>query len=219
MCEQKCYFISQLQLINQIKLMWFVMICICFILQSQLCFFMYKICVSISAQIPLTSDLYEDGSGQWSGFRHHHFALWPVVFWCICKRLPVISCRHGDKVTARGSPGELISNSSDLKRPCLTHTHTSVMATQKHKKYSCVTLWPRWNEQRSHQLSACFPAWCGCCSWCWAVGWSDTRGSWEFWWHLVGCSSLSLWLLSADPGWRRLQTLQPSIKKKKKESR
>lgn len=66
MCEQKCYFISQLQLIKY----YIVVICI-FFLQSQLCLF----CVSISAQIPLTSDLYEDGSGQWSGFRHHHFAL------------------------------------------------------------------------------------------------------------------------------------------------
>lgn len=66
----------------------------------------------------MTSDLYEGGSGCWGSFRHHHLALWPVVFWCIRKRLPIVPCRHGNKVAALWSPGKLIGHSSDLKRTC-----------------------------------------------------------------------------------------------------
>lgn len=66
----------------------------------------------------ITSDLYEGGSGHGGSFRHHHLALWPIVFWGIGKRLPIVPSRHGDKVTALRSPGKLIGHSSDLKRAC-----------------------------------------------------------------------------------------------------
>ena len=66
----------------------------------------------------MTSDLYEDGSGNWGSFGHHHLAPRPIVFWSICKRFPIVPCRHGDKMTALWSPGKLIGHPSDLKGPC-----------------------------------------------------------------------------------------------------
>lgn len=65
----------------------------------------------------LFSDLYENGSGYWSSFRHHHLALWPIMFGRICKRLPIVPSRHGDKTATSWSPGKLIGHPSDLKRP------------------------------------------------------------------------------------------------------
>lgn len=65
-----------------------------------------------------SSDLYEDGSGHWGGFWHHHLALWPVMFGGIRERLPIVPGWHGDKMTTPRSSGELIGHSPDFKWPC-----------------------------------------------------------------------------------------------------
>ena len=59
--------------------------------------------------------LYEGGSGEGGGLWHHHLALGAVVLGGIRKRLPVVPCRHGDKMASLWPPGELIGYSSDLK--------------------------------------------------------------------------------------------------------
>lgn len=73
----------------------------------------------------MSSDLYEDGSGHRCRFRHHHFALGPIVFRSIGERLPIVPSRHGDKMTAVLSAGKLIGHPSDFKGPCQSNVNTT----------------------------------------------------------------------------------------------
>ena len=59
--------------------------------------------------------LYEGGSGEGGGLWHYHLAFGAVVLGGVRERLPVVPCRHGDKMASLWPPGKLIGYSSDLK--------------------------------------------------------------------------------------------------------
>ena len=69
----------------------------------------------VQAHNSMWAHLYEGGSGEGGGLWHHHLALGAVVLGGVRKRLPIVPCRHGDKVASLWPPGELIGYSSDLK--------------------------------------------------------------------------------------------------------
>lgn len=103
----------------------------------------------------MSTDLYEDRSGNWCRFWHHHHAFCPIVFGSISKRLPIVPSRHGDKVTTTLSAGKLIGHPSDLKGTCQSNVNDDTLTA---KVYFVMQ---RCFDFLTDQFAACFPALCG----------------------------------------------------------
>ena len=64
--------------------------------------------------------LNQNRSGHWGGFWHYYFPSGSIVLWRKGEWLPVIPCRHCDKMATCWSSGKLIGNSSYLEWACHT---------------------------------------------------------------------------------------------------
>lgn len=144
--------------------------------------------------------LYQQRSGDGSGFWHHHFAFGSIMLTCIRKWLPIIPSRHGHKIVPFESPDKLVCNTSYLKRTC---------RKRKDKFEKFISSHNQIKQTQTDPSSACSPVWCECCRMFWAAVWFGTMGSLVCWSHPAGCAWQSHRPLWASLLWCCLLTLLP----------